>query len=165
MHIFPHLLHHSPRTPLPSANTGSLPRPPATELISVLLAKLVTLLADGLIRPLAATFPEELSPLSEAQTQSEVQTDSVANNLYRKAVILICGGRRRGVHALITCSPPHIPKAISTRREHRDVPDVYAVRTWESKTVIGLPLLEWPVLQAAAGARAVVPERRSHHAV
>jgi hypothetical protein len=49
-------------------------------------------------------------------------------------------------------TPPRLftasPKALGIGREHKDAPDVYAVRTRESKTVIGLPLSEWPVLRA-----------------
>jgi hypothetical protein len=78
------------------------PRTPATELIGIRLAKLVTPLADGLIRHLDATFTQELFHIPDTQTESKVLPDGVADNLHRKAVILIFGGSQRCVHALIT---------------------------------------------------------------
>jgi hypothetical protein len=71
-------------------------------LIGVLLAKLATPLADGFVGHPDATFTEELFHIPEAQTEPKVQPHGVANNLYRKAVILIFDGSRRYVHALIT---------------------------------------------------------------
>jgi hypothetical protein len=78
------------------------PRTAAPQLIGILLAKLAAPRANGFIRPLDATFTEELFHVPEAQTKSDVQPDSVADDLHRKAVILICGEGRQCVHALIT---------------------------------------------------------------
>jgi hypothetical protein len=68
------------------------PRTAATELIGVLLTELATPLANRLIRHGHATFTQELFHIPDAQTESEVQPDGVADNLHRKAVILIFGG-------------------------------------------------------------------------
>jgi hypothetical protein len=64
----------------------------ATELIGIRLAKLATPLADGFIRHPDATFTQELFDIAEAQTKPKVQPHGVADDLDRKAVILIFGG-------------------------------------------------------------------------
>ena len=71
-------------------------------LIRVWLAKLATPLANSLISYLDPTFTEEFLHIPETHTEPKIQPDSVADNLCGKAVILILGGRRHGVHALIT---------------------------------------------------------------
>jgi hypothetical protein len=59
-------------------------------------------LANGLIRHAHAAFQPYLFHIPKAQAKSEVQPDRVADNLHRKAVMLIFGGSQRCVHALIT---------------------------------------------------------------
>jgi hypothetical protein len=78
------------------------PRTPATELIRVRLAEFAIPLADSFVSHLDTTFTEEFFPIPETQTEPKVQPDSVADDLYRKAMMLIYGGSRRCVHALIT---------------------------------------------------------------
>src|SRR5262249_10144871 len=64
------------------------PRTTTTELISVLLTKLVTPFADRLIGHCHSTFTEELFHVAEAQTEPEVQPHGVADDVHGKAVIL-----------------------------------------------------------------------------
>jgi hypothetical protein len=88
--------------PLSEVPLITWPRTAAPELIGIRLAKLAAPLTDGLIGQGNATFTQQLFHIPEAQTESKVQPDRVADNLHRKAVILIFGGGRRCVHALIT---------------------------------------------------------------
>src|SRR5712692_9772394 len=71
----------------------------ATELISILLAKLATPLANGFIGHDHAAFTQQLFDIAEAQAEPEVQPYRVADDFDRKPVILIFGGGGRCVHA------------------------------------------------------------------
>jgi hypothetical protein len=68
------------------------------ELVSILLAKLAAPLVNGLIGHDHSTLKQELSDITKAQAESEVQPHGVADNLGRKAVILICRGGGQYVH-------------------------------------------------------------------
>jgi hypothetical protein len=78
------------------------PRTATTELISILLAELVAPFADGSIRENHAALKKQFFDIPEAQAETKVEPDGVADNCDRETVILIFGGRRRGVHAVIT---------------------------------------------------------------
>jgi hypothetical protein len=75
------------------------PRTTATELISILLAKFATPLANRLIGHADATLKQELFDIPEAQAEAKVQPYCVANNLHRKAVVLIFGDSGQYIHA------------------------------------------------------------------
>src|SRR5262249_16880532 len=65
------------------------PRTATAQLIGILLAKFATPLADRLIGHDDSAFKQELFDITKAQTESEVEPDGVADDLHRKAVVLI----------------------------------------------------------------------------
>ena len=65
----------------------------ATELIGILLAKLAAPLADGFVGHDDPTFKQQLFHIAKAQAEPKVQPHGVADDLDRKAVILIAVGR------------------------------------------------------------------------
>jgi hypothetical protein len=75
------------------------PRPAATELIGIVLAKFATPLAKGLVSHHHAPFQEEFFHIAEAQTDSDVQPPGVADDLDRKPMVLLAVGWGCGVHA------------------------------------------------------------------
>src|SRR5262245_30398799 len=73
-------------------------RTAATELVSILLTKLAAPLANGLIGHDHSTLKQELFDITKAQAEAEVQPHGVADDLGRKAVILIFRGGGWYVH-------------------------------------------------------------------
>jgi hypothetical protein len=70
----------------------SEPRASTTKLIRILLTKLATPLANRLIGRNHTSLKRELFHIPEAQAKSEVVPHGVADDLYRKAVVLIVRG-------------------------------------------------------------------------
>jgi len=68
------------------------PRPATTQLIGIVLTKRATPFADRLIRHRDATFTEEFFHIAEAEAEAKVQSHGVADDLDRKAVMLIASG-------------------------------------------------------------------------
>src|SRR5258708_26841043 len=74
----------------------------ATELIGILLAELAAPLADRLISHDDSAFKKQLFDITKTQAESEVQPHGVADDLHRKAVVLIVVRRGWRVHTRIT---------------------------------------------------------------
>ena len=64
--------------------TGS--RPAATELVGIVLSKLPTPLANGLVRDDNAPFKQEFLDVAVRETEAVVEPDGMADNLAGKAV-------------------------------------------------------------------------------
>jgi hypothetical protein len=67
------------------------PRTMATKVIRIRLTKFATPLANRLIGHDDAAFKQKLFDIAKAQAEPEVQPDGMADDFYRKAVILISG--------------------------------------------------------------------------
>src|SRR5262245_23200748 len=76
------------------------PRPSTTELIGIFLAKLTAPLANRVVGDDDSAFQEYLVDVAKAQAEPEVQPHGVADDLDRKAMILIFCGNERCVHAV-----------------------------------------------------------------
>jgi hypothetical protein len=70
------------------------PRTATMELSGIVLAKLAPPFADGFIRDDHAAFKQQFFDIPEAQAETKVEPDGVANDLDRKAVVLIARGWR-----------------------------------------------------------------------
>jgi hypothetical protein len=68
------------------------------QLIRVVLPKLPTPLADGLVGHINAALEQELLHVAVASREARVQPDAVADDLAGKAVVLITRGVGRGSH-------------------------------------------------------------------
>jgi hypothetical protein len=66
-------------------------RPPAPELIGILLPKLAAPLADGFVGHHDSAGKEQLFDIAitQAQAEAEVQSDTMADDLGREAVVLV----------------------------------------------------------------------------
>jgi hypothetical protein len=71
----------------------------AMELIGIVLAKLTAPLANRLVGDGDSTFQEYLFDVAKAQAEPKIQPHRMADDLDRKAVILIGCRNRRCVHA------------------------------------------------------------------
>jgi len=70
----------------------------APELIGIVLSELAAPLANGFIGHAHAAFQQQLFNIAEAQAEVEVQPHRMAEDLYRKAVVLLVLSGRWCVH-------------------------------------------------------------------
>jgi hypothetical protein len=68
-------------------------------LIGVLLSEFATPFADGFVGYNHSAFQQQLFDILEAQTEAEGKLDGVADDLHRKAMVLIATVWRWCIHA------------------------------------------------------------------
>jgi hypothetical protein len=70
-------------------------RTTATQTIGIILPKLQTLLADGLVGHVDATLEQEFLHVAVAQREAIIQPDSMPDDLAGEAVVLVAFGVSR----------------------------------------------------------------------
>jgi hypothetical protein len=78
------------------------PRTPTTELIRILLAKFATPFPHRFIGHDHSAFQQQFFHITKAEAEPKIQPHSVADDLHRKAMVLVFRKARQCVHALIT---------------------------------------------------------------
>jgi hypothetical protein len=68
------------------------PRPPATELIGIILPELLTPPADGFVGDVDAPFQEELLHVAVTQREAIIEPDTVTDDFARETVVLVALG-------------------------------------------------------------------------